>query len=44
MEHLQKIDKRHPRRNAYAAMKERNDLLPHKKIAKRAMLAKFLKY
>jgi len=34
MEHLQKIDKRHPRRKAYAVMKERNDLLPQKKLQK----------
>jgi hypothetical protein len=44
MAHLQKIDKLHPRRTAFAAMKERTKrFVASKKIAKRAMLAKFLK-
>jgi hypothetical protein len=39
MEHLQKTDKRHPRRSDCAAMNERSHLLPQRK-----QKAKFLKY
>ncbi len=42
MEHLQKTDERHPRRTAFAAMKERNHLL-HKKNSKKGNVSKDFK-